>query len=467
MLFTAPAFVFLFLPLSLFFYLLFGKNNKKRCLLIICGVYHIFLNMAHPLNLLWLPLIAVYCIFAQKTAQLCRRRAVTFILCALPIMWLVMVRGMVYFGLEGFTYPVGVTVPVLSAVSYIMDSSQDDAAPADFRRAVLYVGFLSVMILGPFIRYKDFYLLTEEDSMNVTLSGVAQGLKLFAIGFIKRIAVGAVLIDGYQRIFAYSWEAHSFGVILLLLILIYFGVFFSVSGYYDMGVGVARIFGIGVPSVEANPFGVATVNEYSKTLFGSVRTWAESYILYPIRGIRGKKESRFVRVVTYCLCIFLLVRSELTMLVFIIPLIAFSLVSSALKLDKRMDKSIAGLRGVFGMLNILVLGTFWLFVTMGGENSVLQYIKDITVNNAEYQADMVLVTFSGAKYLFVSCIAFCTVMPHMGWVRKLYAYVSSRTRAAVDYSALFALLALFVFTAMFFLPQFPEYNTSPFNYLII
>ena len=119
MLFTAPAFVFLFLPLSLFFYLLFGKNNKKRCLLIICGLYHVFLNMAHPLNLIWLPLIAIYAFFAQKTVQMCRRRWLTVILCAVPILWLVMVRGMVYLGIDGFKYPVGITVPVLASVSYI------------------------------------------------------------------------------------------------------------------------------------------------------------------------------------------------------------------------------------------------------------------------------------------------------------------------------------------------------------
>ena len=467
MLFTAPAFVFLFLPLSMFFYLLFGKNNKKRCLLIICGLYHLFLNMAHPLNLIWLPLIAIYAFFAQKTVQMCRRRWLTVILCAVPVIWLVMIRSMVYLGIDGFKYPVGITVPVLAAVSYIMDSLDAERGIDDILRVLLYIGFFPVMLLGPFIRYRDFCELTEENEISVSLSGVADGLKLFALGFIKRIAIGAVLIDGYQRIFAYSWEAHSFGVILVLLMLVYFGVFFSVSGYYDMGVGVANMFGIRIQPVVANPFTVATVNEYSKTLFGSVRMWTESYVLCPIRAIRKKNESRTVKVITYCLCIFLLVRSEFAMLVFTIPLIAFSLLSAALRLDKRSGKSRTGLRWLFGMLNVLVLGAFWVFVTMGGENSVLQYIKDITVNNAEYQTDMVLVTFSGAKYLFVTLMAIGVVLPHMGWVRRGYAGAESRTRAVVDYGALFALLALFIFAVIFFLPQFPEYNTNPFNYLII
>ena len=467
MLFTAPAFAFLFLPLGLIFYMLFGKNNKRRCLLIICCVYHVLLNMSHPLNFIWLPLIAVYTFFARKTAVICAKRVLTVILCAVPLIWLIMMRGMHYFGMDGFVYPVGMTVPALSAVSYIRDCSEDGEAPADFFRLLLYLAFFPVMILGPFVRYRDFCRLTEEENITVSLSGVCEGVKLYAIGFIKRIAVGAVLIEGYQWIFAYSWEAPTFGIVLLLLILVYFGVFFSVAGYYDMGVGISRIFGRDVPRVDANPFTVATFNEYSKTLFGSVRIWAENYILVPVRDIRGKKETGFVRVAVYCMCIFLLVRSQFTMLILIIPLIAFSIASASLRLDKMRGKSNAGLRGVFGMLNILVLGVFWVFVTMGGDNSVLQYISEVTVNNAEYQADMVLISFSGSKYLFVSLTAFCTVMPQMSSVKAVYSRMSPRMRAVADYGAMFVMLALFVFTAMFFLPQFPEYNTTPFNYLII
>ena len=164
--------------------------------------------------------------------------------------------------------------------------------------------------------------------MEITLSRLASGIRYFVLGFIKRIAVGAVLIDGYKKIFTYSWEAPNFMVIFLLLILVYFGVYFSLTGYYDMATGLSRMYGINAPAIEANPLKNATVNEYSHSLLGNVREWSERYVIRPIEQGRSKKLSRLAKISVICLCAVAFVRTELITLVSVIPLIAFSFASA-------------------------------------------------------------------------------------------------------------------------------------------
>ena len=467
MLFTAPAFVFLFLPLAIIFYTLFGKARPRICLILISAVYHILMSMSHPLNLIWLPLLIVYTYIGGRVASIQRRRAITAAIALIPIIWLVVMRYLEFFDVERFVYPVGITLPALSATAYIW-SCFNERESGGFFMLWLYLNFFPIMLVGPFIGFKEFCRLTEKENISFTLSDISGGIGLYALGFIKRIAVGAVLIDGYGKIFAYSWEAPSVGTILLLIVLIYFGVFFSLSGYYDMGVGISRMFGIAVPQVSVNPLTVATVNEYSKGLFSNVRDWACVCIVEPLYANSQRPPSAAFKTAVYCLCTVVFVSAEPWILSLAIPLIAFALASGILRLDKKDRQGHAGLRVLFGMLTILVMGAFWIFVTMGGgSSSVLEFISDMTVNNAEYQTDMVLIAFSGTKYLFVSVVGLVILLASTKAAARVRANLSARIAAIVDYGAMVSLLAIFVFTVIFFLPQFEIYSTVPFSYITI
>ena len=69
MMITAPAFLFAFLPFSVIFCVLFGKNRKKLCLSIVCAVYYVLFNMHAPINMLWLPLLIAFSYFAARAVS--------------------------------------------------------------------------------------------------------------------------------------------------------------------------------------------------------------------------------------------------------------------------------------------------------------------------------------------------------------------------------------------------------------
>lgn len=467
MLFTSPAFMFLFLPISLIFCVLFGKNRKRLCMGIVSVIYYIFMYMDKPLNLIWLPLLVLYAYFAAHMLDIKRNRLVSALVGAVPVIWLILMRCVAYYGTSDFVYPVGITLPALCAAAYIWDVAYGDEPEYNIARLGMYLTFFPMMLVGPFIGYSRFIELTDDKNMGITLSRCASGIKCFVLGFIKRIAVGAVLIDGYEKIFAYSWDAPNLAIMLLLLVLIYFGVYFSLVGYYDMAIGISRMYGVDMPEIKANPLKTATVNEYSKSLFGSIREWASKYIICPIQEKRGKQIPPVAKICIICTCAVVFVRAELSVLLLTVPLIAFSAASARLKLDKQSGGGRTGLRVIFGVLMMLVMGAFWVFITMLGSPWLLEYIGEITFENAEYQTDMVLTSFSGIKYAFVTLLACITLLPQTNWVGRLYDRLGKRMRAVIDYGTLPVLLILFVFSLIFFLPQFEQYNTVPFMYITI
>ena len=476
MLFTSPAFMFLFLPLAVIFYALFGKKIKKLCLGIICVIYHVLLNMSSPENLLWLPLLTVYAFFAGELCAFKRKRYIAVILGIVPVILLVIMRQLAYFGGDEMIYPIGITMPTLCAAAYIFDSWDDTFE--DLRQNVGkirrffeffgYIIFFPIMILGPFLSYDRFARITRDTKAFMSLERASNGIRYFIAGFIKRIAIGAVLIDGYGKIFAYSWDSPNLAIILFLLVILYFGVFFAVSGYYDMSVGLCLMFGINVPVMTPNPLKIATANEYSKQLFPNIREWSDRYVVAPITGGRVGSRYGFLRMTACCICTVVFVRTDLPTLALCIPLIAFSIASAVLKLDRGRKHGRAGLRILFGVFTVLVIGAFWVFITIGGgENDVTELIELISFDNAEYQLDMILISFSGIKYLFVGIVAFILLLPISERIGGSYKKLPDGARTAVDYCGMTFILVVFVFTVMFFLPDFSVYNNQLFDYITI
>ncbi|MBE6577572.1 MAG: hypothetical protein E7653_05495 [Ruminococcaceae bacterium] len=464
MLFTAPAFAFLFLPFSLMFFMIFGKKQKRICFLVISLAYYVLLNLNAPHNMVVLPMLLIYTFFAQITAEKYGKKWLTTLLCMVPFVALIGLRVLAYMRVPDYVYPVGTTLPTLCSISYIWDCRSEKDIKSRFLKLTSYIFFFPLMILGPFVSFNDFCSISDEQNTQFSLMNVADGARLYMIGFVKRIAVGAVLIEAYQQIFAYSWDTQSFVTVILLLVLIYFGTFFSISGYYDMGVGVARMFGFTIPEINTNPFTIATLNEYSQGLFGSFRDWVKRYVLIPLFG--SGHIPPLVSLLTYCIFIVSIIRSEPVILLICVPLFVFSLATTRMGLDKRGDtRGKAGLRMVFGVLTMLVVSVLWVFATMG--NGMIFEDLAVDVGNAEYQTDMMLISFSWIKLLVVIVLGACTIIPRTKTAERITDGLPPTLRAVRDYSSMLIMLVIFLFTVVFFLPQFEAFTHVPFNYIVM
>ena len=467
MLFTAPEFVFLFLPLSVLLYAVCGKGRRRIGLFAVSVFYHLLMNLFHPQNLLFIPVLALYCWGCGRLLARFRQRWLALLLGALPFGGLLLMRHLAYVGVENFTYPVGLTVMTLGALSYLVESVRGNvpkrmARPLDL---ILYLSFFPVLIVGPFIKYTDFLRLTSEEEIEFSTARMAEGAKLFAVGFIKRVAIGMVLMDTFERFSAIAAGNSEFLIGAFLLILIYFGVFFTVSGYLDMGCGIALMYGVRLPYTSANPFRAATPAAYGRTLFGSYVAWLEDYVVGPMERMTGGRGIHWIRAAVVGCGMLLVVRSSPYVLLLALPFVLIGYFISRYELQKQLATR-HGLRVLATLATIAAVSVCWVILTKGDFWAVAEYISSLSYVNSEYHMDLMLVTFSDRRYLFVLAVSIFTLLPHLGIGRSV-GRSSEGGRLAVEIISTVTVLVLFAFTLLFFLPGASAYDDLPFRYMFI
>ena len=464
--------MFIFLPCSLCFYAIIGKERRRTCLTVIFFFYHILLNISAPLNMLYLPCLIAYCYLAARLLTVKKSAPLCVILCALPYAVLFAVRYLAYFAPEGFDYPVGFTVAVLFSTSYIVTQyRQKREMLGGILDLILYLSFFPSLIVGPIIRYDDFVRLVAKPDIRFGITNLASGTRMFAIGVIKRIAVGAVLYEMYDVFFTHLGDTPSVVVTIFILITLYFATFFTISGYIDIGVGLARMYGLSLETFTvADPFRASTFTVYFGNLFTGLSLWIDDYLVSPLLSLTGENKIRLpslIRAACYGFVAILFIRSTPAMLALSVPVAAFFYIGLRFRLDERLSTR-TGPRALMTVLTMTSVAVVWVFIMLGDPKIVVDYIGDITGDNAEYRMDQILSTFSLMKYLFVMLVASLVM-----WLSRVESYTRAPELAAktvlpaAQYIAFVLLIVLFFFTVIFFLPQFSVYDSVPFLRLFI
>ena len=472
MLFTSPVFMFLFLPISMCVYALVGKKRKRICLAIIFIAYYLLLNLRSPLNMLYLPCLIVYCYLSVKLFDVKKNVPLCIFLCVVPYLALFAARGMAYFGSGSFVYPVGLTVATLFSTSYIITQySQGRVRTGKLLDLVLYILFFPVMIVGPIVRYEDFLRFSDEDSICFDRSNVASGIRLFCIGVIKRVAVGAVLYEMYDVLFSLFSDTPNLLVTVFILFTVYFAAFFTISGYMDIGVGLAKMYGLSLETYTvADPFRASTFTVYFGNLFTGLSLWIDDYLINPLisrTGNNKKRISSFIRAICYGIISVLFIRSTPSMIALAVPVTAFFYIAFRFQLDERLAHR-TGLRTVMTFVTMILTATVCVFMLLGDPRLVVGYLEDMTGENSEYRMDQILSTFSDLKYLFVMLIAGISI-----WVSRIEAHMRApelsahKAYPAAQYISFLLILVTFSFVVVFFLPRFEIYGHTPFLHLFI
>ena len=110
----------------------------------------------------------------------------------------------------------------------------------------------------------------------------------------------------------------------------------------------------------------------------------------------------------------------------------------------------------------------WVFTLIGNYSSFGEYFSSLTGMDPEYHLDRVFSAVSGLKLVFVLCLAGLAT-----WMSRIEEHLDSpmiaprRVYGTVYYIAPIITLIMFIITIVFFLPQYPIYDASPFVKLFV
>jgi len=193
------------------------------------------------------------------------------------------------YALAGVALPLAISFFTFQQISFLYDTYRGDLVECDFPRYALFIVFFPQLIAGPIVLQKDtipqFTLSVFKNRMGVNLS---VGLTLFVIGLFKKIVLADGVVPYVSTAFSLAETTEGVPVEAAWIgALAYtFQIYFDFSGYCDMALGVARMFGIRLPINFNSPYKSKSIVEFWRRWHITLSRFLRDYLYIPLGGSR-------------------------------------------------------------------------------------------------------------------------------------------------------------------------------------
>ena len=190
--------------------------------------------------------------------------------------------------------PVGISFYTFQALSYSIDVYRGKIEPTkDIVAFFAFISFFPQLVAGPIERATNLlpqFLKKREFDYDIAVDGMRQILW----GLFKKIVVADNCARGVDAVFFWSTRTEMPGSELLLAAMLFsFQIYADFSGYSDMAIGTAKLFGIRLTRNFNNPYFSRNIAEFWRRWHISLMTWFRDYVFIPLGGNRKGKLKHF------------------------------------------------------------------------------------------------------------------------------------------------------------------------------
>ncbi len=181
--------------------------------------------------------------------------------------------------------PVGISFYTFQTMSYSLDIYYNRLKPTnDFVSFASFVAFFPQLVAGPIERASNLLPQLLNKRIFKYEQGV-QGLRLILWGMFKKVVIADTLAVYVDIIFE-NYGSYNGGILLLGLIYFSFQIYCDFSGYSDIAIGTAKLFGIELMSNFKFPYFSRNIAEFWKRWHISLSSWFRDYVYIPLGGSR-------------------------------------------------------------------------------------------------------------------------------------------------------------------------------------
>ena len=184
--------------------------------------------------------------------------------------------------------PVGISFYTFQTLSYTIDVYNKKLKPtADFISFSAFVSFFPQLVAGPIERATNLLpQFFKERNFNYEMA--KNGLHQILWGLFKKIVI-ADNCAKYVNIIFENHEAYSGSTLVLGAVFFAFQIYCDFSGYSDIAIGTARLFGFNLMQNFAFPYFSRDMAEFWRRWHISLSTWFRDYVYIPLGGSKGSK----------------------------------------------------------------------------------------------------------------------------------------------------------------------------------
>jgi D-alanyl-lipoteichoic acid acyltransferase DltB (MBOAT superfamily) len=318
MLFNSYAFIFVFLPITLLVF--FGIGNKGHHRIAIAWLVAASLFFYGWWNPAYLSLILGSILFnyavgvalsnlqAQSTASSFTKLILSFgILVNLFLLAYFKYANFFVdnlnnlsgsnFHLQTIILPLAISFFTFQQIAYLVDAYKGETREYNFLHYCLFVTFFPQLIAGPIVHHREMLPQFAKNTIyKFNHQHLAVGLTIFFLGLFKKV----VLADGVAVYATPVFAAAEQGVMLTFFeawagALAYtFQLYFDFSGYSDMAIGIARMFGVRLPLNFHSPYKSVNIIEFWRRWHITLSRFLRDYLYIPLGGNRKGKFRRYI-----------------------------------------------------------------------------------------------------------------------------------------------------------------------------
>jgi alginate O-acetyltransferase complex protein AlgI len=183
--------------------------------------------------------------------------------------------------------PLGISFFTFQKIAYLVDASKGLTGDHGFLEYCLFVAFFPQLIAGPIVHHGEmmsqFRTLTDRSR---TYENLSIGLSILVIGLFKKV----VIADGFAQFSSPIFTLASQGGDLTTLDALAgtfsyaFQLYFDFSGYCDMAIGLACLFGIKLPVNFFSPYRALNISDFWRQWHATLSRFLRDYVYGALGG---------------------------------------------------------------------------------------------------------------------------------------------------------------------------------------
>jgi alginate O-acetyltransferase complex protein AlgI len=309
MLFSSYTFLFQFLPATVLAFAAARRHSPRAGIMVLVGASLFFYGAWRPVYLLlFAASVAVNFALGLRMEDPLRRRGIGTFGVTLNL------AGLCYFKYTNFIFdslntltgaplpfvnvilPLGISFFTFQQIAYLVDVMRGARVERDIVSYTLFVSFFPHLIAGPLVHHAEMIPQFKRGRTGRSAVLAARGLAIFAAGLFKKVVIADNLAQFVSPVFAHLDAGGGVTTPWAWLATLAYTlqIYFDFSGYSDMAIGLALLFGIRLPVNFRSPYQATSIIEFWRRWHITLSRFLRDYLYIPLGGNRLGEQRRYV-----------------------------------------------------------------------------------------------------------------------------------------------------------------------------
>ncbi|MDO8607354.1 MAG: MBOAT family O-acyltransferase [Phaeospirillum sp.] len=195
---------------------------------------------------------------------------------------------------EEVMFPLAISFFTFRQISYLVDINNKMSPPPSFTDYLFEISFFPCLIAGPLIRHLEIAPQLKAGAPRPSWEDFAVGSTLFTIGLVKKVILSETMMVYSDKVFESATYFDQISFVTAWVGALAYGlqIYFDFSGYSDMAIGVARIFGITLPLNFNSPYKSGSMVEFWQRWHMTLTRFFTTYLYNPIVMALTRRRAR-------------------------------------------------------------------------------------------------------------------------------------------------------------------------------